>query len=109
MLDERLRPMEMAVEDDDALESFADESIDPRASATAGSEDDRGSWHLLAADELVEGDLEAGNVGVVTDEPAALARDRVDRARRLAFFRETVDERTTRSLCGIVTFAPRKS
>ena len=68
-----LRPMEMAVEDDDPLEALGDQPVDDGARAAAGSEHDRVARHLLLADEPVERDPEAGHVRVVADEPLALA------------------------------------
>jgi hypothetical protein len=49
--------------------------------------------HLLATDELVEGDLEPGHVRVVPDEPLALAGERVDGARERRLLRQAVDHR----------------
>ena len=65
--------------------------------------------HLLAADELVERDLEAGDVGVVADRAACpraviVLTAPVDDASSVS--RSTIG--TTRSLCGIVTFAPEE-
>ena len=59
----------------DPLEALADEPVDDGARAAAGAQDDRLARHLLAPDEPVERDLEAGDVGVVADQPLALARD----------------------------------
>ncbi len=86
-----LRPMEVAVEDDDAQEATRDEAVDDRPRAAPGPQHDRRAWHLLAPDQLVESDLEGRHVGVVADQPAALAGDGVDRARRLRVLGQAVD------------------
>ena len=93
VLDQPLGAVEVAVEHDDPLEALADEAVDDGPGAAAGAEHDRLARHLLPADELVERDLEARHVGVVADEPLALARDRVDRAGRLRLLGQPVDHR----------------
>ena len=85
--------MEVPVEDDDPLEALRDQAVDDGPRAAAGPQDDRLSRHLLLPDEAVERDLEARHVGVVADEPLALARDRVDRAGGMAFLRQAIHHR----------------
>ena len=68
--DQRLGPVEVAVEDDDPQEAGGDQAVDHGPAAAAGPEHDRLAGHLLAADELVERLLEAGHVGVVADRGA---------------------------------------
>ena len=70
-----------------------DQPVDDRPRAAAGPEDDRLARHLLLADELVEGDLEARHVRVVADEPLAFPGDRVDRAGRVRLLGQAVDHR----------------
>ncbi len=62
------------------------------SSRPAGTQDDGVARHLLPADELVQGDLEAGHVGVVADELLALPRDDVDRARCLSVLGQAVHQ-----------------
>ena len=91
--DQPLGAVEVAVEDDDALEARGDERVDRGAGATAGAEDDRRLGHLLLADERVERGAEADHVRVVADQPAALAGDRVDGAGGLRLLGQSVDHR----------------
>jgi len=93
MLHEALRPVEVAVEDDDPHEAGPDQPMDDRPRAAAGPEDDRLARHLLATDELVERGTEARHVGVVADEPPAFTRDRIDGAGRERVLGRAVDER----------------
>ena len=78
----------------------ADQRRDDRAGGAAGAENHGLAGHLLLADDLVEGGLEAGHVGVVADELLAVARDHVDCAGRLGIFGQAVDERDDVLLVG---------
>ncbi len=100
VLDQPLGPVEVAVEHDDPLEALADQAVDDGPRAAAGAQHDRGPGHLLAADEDVERDLEAGHVGVVADELAALLGQRVDGAGRVRLVGELVDHRDDPLLVG---------
>ena len=91
--DQALRPMEVPIEDDDAQEAGRDEAVHDRPRAAAGAEHDRRARHLLTSDQLVERDLERRHVGVVADQPPALARDRVDGTGRLGVLGQPVDHR----------------
>ena len=93
MLDQALGPVEVAVEHDDPLEALGDEPVDDGPGAAAGAQHDRLARHLLLAHEPVEGDLEAGHVRVVADQPLALAGDGVDRARGVRLLGQAVDQR----------------
>ena len=93
MLDQALGPVEVAVEHDDPLEALGDEPVDDGPGAAPGTQHDRLAGHLLLAHEPVEGDLEAGHVGVVPDQPLALAGDGVDRARGVRLLGQAVDQR----------------
>ena len=90
--DQRLGPMEVAVEDDDPLEALGDQPVDDGAGAAAGAEDHGGARHPLLPDEGLEGDAEARHVGVVADEALALAGDRVDGAGGVRLLGQAVDE-----------------
>ncbi len=93
MLHETLGSVQVTVEHDDPLEAFADEAVHHGA-ATAASPQDHGlAGHLLATDELVQRDLEAGHVRVVADESLALAGERVDGAGEGRLLREAIDHR----------------
>ena len=93
VLDQALGAVEVAVEHDDPLEALGDQAVDDRPGAAAGAEHHRLARHLLLADQPVERDLEAGHVGVVADQPLALAGDRVDRAGRVGLLGQPVDHR----------------
>ena len=67
MANHALGAVEVAVEDHDPLEAVGDEGVDDGSRRAAGAQHDRVARHLLAADELVQGGLEAGHVGVVAD------------------------------------------
>jgi hypothetical protein len=84
---------EMAIEDDHALEAFADQAVHDRACAAAGSQEHGRAGHLLAAHEAVERDPEGGHVGVVADQAATLAGDGVDRARGVRLLGDAIHER----------------
>ena len=99
-LHEPLGPVKVAVEDDDPLEALADEPEDDGAGAAAGAEDDRLARHLLLADERVERDGEARDVGVVPDELASLLRHGVDGARERARPRSSGRRAGRSSPCG---------
>jgi hypothetical protein len=88
-----LGPVEVAVEDDDPLEALADEGRDHGSRRAAGAEHHSLAGHLLLADDLVQGDLEAGHVGVVADELLAVARDHVHRAGGLSIVGQPVHHR----------------
>ena len=55
--------------------------------------------HLLAADQRVERGAEAGDVGVVADQSAAFAGERVDCAGGLGLLGQSVDHRTPPAPC----------
>ncbi len=91
VLDEAFGAVEVAVEHDDALEALADEAVHHGPAPTARPQDHRHARHLLPPDEPVERDLEARHVGVVADEPLALARERVHGARVRRLLGEAID------------------
>ena len=88
-----LRPMEVPVEDDDPLEAGRDQRVDRGPGAAAGADDHRCLGHLLAADQRVQRRAETDHVRVVTDQPCALARHRVDGAGLLGLLGQPVDHR----------------
>ena len=63
--------VEVAVEDDHALEALGDQRVDGGPGATAGADDDGRLGHLLLADQRVERGAEADHVRVVADQPAS--------------------------------------
>ena len=81
-------------------EALGDETVDHGAGPAAGAEDHGLAGHLLLADEAVEGHPEARHVGVVADQPLALAGDRVDRAGRVRLLGQAVDQRDDLLLVG---------
>ena len=93
MLHEAFGAVEVPVEHDDPLEALADQAVHHGPATTAGAQHHGLAGHLLAADELVERDLEPGHVRVVADEPLALAGERVDGAGERRLLREAVDHR----------------
>ena len=108
VLDQALGPMKVAVEHDDPLEALGDEPVDDGPSAAAGTEHDRLARHLLLADETVEGDR---NPGTSVLWPISRLPSRVIVLTAPVTWASSVRRSTsgtTRSLCGIVTLAPRK-
>ena len=91
VLDEPLRTVEVAVEDDDAEEAGRDERLDDGPGTTAGPEDDRSLGHLLVPDERLERRAETEHLGVVPHEVCPVLGDRVDRARPLGLLGQAVE------------------
>ncbi len=91
VLDHALGPVEVPIEHHDALEAFGDQAVDDRPGASTRTEHHRLAWHFLLPDQPIEGDLEAGHVGVVPDQPLALPGDRVDRAGVVGFLGQAID------------------
>ena len=93
VLDQAFGAVEVPVEHDDPLEALADQAVHDGPAAAASPEDDGLARHLLAPDELVERDLEAGHIGVVADQPLALARERVHGTGERGLLGEAIDHR----------------
>ena len=109
VLDQPFGAVQVTVEHDDPLEALADQSEDDRPRAAARAQHDGLLRHLLASDERSNATL---NPATSVLWPMRRLPSRVivltapvDDASSVS--RSTIG--TTRSLCGIVTLAPRKS